>query len=225
MSFELEKKEIHNEDVRADEIKRQRLMKYFPAIGGLCGIVFVMFGLVIMNGLESSRQNKGEKRSTSFDLSQVQKKKKKKQVVKRKPRPKKRKKVAPPSLAGSLGGSSFGLGQFEFLAEGADGLLGDPGDVVMTEDTVDEIPRASYRPPLKYPDYARKRGLNGHVLLNLLVDKTGSVEDVRLLTSEPPGVFDQVALDSVREWSFDPATYKGSAVKVWVKQKISFNLN
>lgn len=225
MSFDLEEKEIHSEDIKHDESRRTKVMKYLPLIGGLCGVFFVMFGLVVMNGLESGRQNKKQKRSTSFDLSQVQKKKKKKQVVRRKSRPKKRKKVAPPSLAGALGGSSFGLGQFEFLAEGADGLLGDPGDVVMTEDTVDEIPRASYRPPLKYPDFARKRGLNGHVLLNLLVDKTGAVEDVRLLKSEPAGVFDQVALESVREWSFDPATYKGSAVKVWVKQRISFNLN
>lgn len=205
--------------------KRKFIQKYLPALGGLFGIVFVMVGLVVMNGLESSKQNKKGKSSTSFDLSKMQKKKKKKQVVKRRPKRKKPKKVAPPSLASSLTGSSFGLGQFEFLADGANGLLGDPGDVVMTEDTVDEIPRASYRPPLKYPDYARKRGLGGYVLLNLLVDKTGNVQDVRLLNSEPAGVFDQVAMESVKEWSFDPATYKGSPVKVWVKQRIAFNLN
>lgn len=213
------------EEVQVETTKRKKLMKVLPFIGGLSGIMFVMFGLVIMNGLESGRQNKKVERSTSFDLSQITKKKKKKQVTQNRPKPKRRKKVAPPKLGGALAGSSFGLGQFEFLAEGADGLLGDPGDVVMTEDTVDEVPRASYRPPLKYPDYARKRGINGHVLLNLLVDKTGAVEDVRLLKSEPVGVFDQVALESVREWNFDPATYKGSAVKVWVKQRISFNLN
>ncbi|MCR9205139.1 MAG: energy transducer TonB [Halobacteriovoraceae bacterium] len=202
------------------------MKKVLPGLGGFFGIVFVMVGLVVMNGLEGPQRNKKGGPATSFDLSQVQKKKKKKQkVVRQKKIRKKRKKVAPPSLSGSLSGSSFGLGQFEFLAEGAEGLLGNTTDVIMTEDTVDEVPNPSYRPPLKYPDYARKRGLGGHVLLNLLVDSNGAVQDVRLLSSEPVGVFDQVAMESVRDWSFEPAMYKGNPVKVWVKQKISFNLN
>lgn len=202
-----------------------KLKKYLPPIGGLCGVVFVMVGLAVMNGLDGPKRNKGAKSSTSFDLSQMVKKKKKNKVAKQKIKRKKQKKVAPPSLTSGIMGSSFGLGQFEFLADGADGLLGNAGDVIMTEDTVDEVPRASYRPPLKYPDYARKRGIGGQVLLNLLVDKTGAVQDVRLLSSKPTGIFDQVAIESVRDWNFDPATYKGNPVKVWVKQKISFNLN
>lgn len=200
--------------------------KYIPLLGGIFGIVFVMVGLVVMNGLEGAKRSKAGGSSTSFDLSQMQKKKKPKQKVTQQKKPKKRKaKAPPPSLAGNMNGSSFGLGQFEFLAEGADGLLGNTADVIMTEDTVDEVPRASYRPPLKYPDYARKRGIGGFVLLNLLVDTKGEVQDIKLLGSEPSGIFDQVAMESVREWSFDPATYKGNPVKVWVKQKISFNLN
>ena len=204
-------------------LERQR--KILPLIAALSGVVFVMVGLVIMNGLEGHKRNKNTGPATSVDLSQVQKKKKPKKVVRKKVVKKKPKKLAKPNLGSSLAGSSFGLGQFEFLGEGAEGLLGDTTGVIMTEDTVDEPPRASYRPPLKYPDYARKRGINGHVLLNLLVNATGEVEDVKLLTSEPQGLFDQVAINSVKEWSFDPATYKGSPVKVWVKQKISFNLN
>lgn len=202
-----------------------KLRKILPALGGAFGVFFVMVGLVVMNGLESSKNNKKVKDSTSFDLSQIQKKKKKKQQVQKNVVRKKPRKVAPPNLNSSLSGSSFGLGQFEFLAEGADGLLGNPGDVIMTEDTVDDLPKANYRPPLQYPDFARKRGINGHVILNLLVDKTGSVSDVQLISSEPTGVFDQIAMENVRDWSFEPATYKGSSVKIWVKQRISFNLN
>lgn len=205
--------------------KNTFIYKYLPPLGALLGMCFVMFGLVFMNGLEGMKRNKS-KASTSFDLSKMQKKKKPKPKVTRKKKVKRTKpKVAPPNLAGAMSGSSFGLGAFEFLAEGADGLLGNTTNVIMTEDTVDEVPRASYRPPLKYPDYARKRGINGQVTLKLLVDATGAVEEVKLLASNPEGLFDQVAMDSVRQWQFDPATYKGSPVKVWVKQKISFNLN
>ena len=207
-------------------LKNKRMaFKYLPPVAGVLGIFVVMFGLVIMNGLEGPKRNKKDLNKTSFDISQQVKKKPKPKITQRKKIKKSRPKIAPPSLAGGLGGSSFGLGQFEFLAEGAQGLLGNNGDVVMTEDTVDEIPRASYRPPLQYPSYARDRGINGEVILNILVGKTGAVEQVKLLASNPTGIFDSVAIDSVKEWQFDPATYKGGSVKVWVKQKISFNLN
>ncbi len=199
--------------------------KYLPSLGGLLGIFIVMFGLLIMNGLEGHKKNKKASSKTSFDVAHKTKKKPRPKVAQRKKVKKSKPKIAPPSLAGALGGSSFGLGQFEFLAEGAEGLLGNNGDVVMTEDTVDEVPRATYRPPLKYPEYARDRGIGGEVVLNILVDKTGAVEQIKLLASTPAGIFDDVAMDSVRGWQFDPATYKGGAVKVWVKQKISFNLN
>lgn len=211
--------------MKLNETTRNKFFKILPTLGGVFGMIFVMVGLVTMNGLEGPKRNKGSGSSTSFDLSQIKKKPKKKSIV-QKVRPKKSKpKVAPPSLAGSLSGSSFGLGQFEFLGSGAEGLLGDASGVIMTEDTVDELPRASYRPPLKYPDVARKRGINGHVLLKLLVDASGNVQEVKLLASEPAGIFDQVAMTSVRDWTFEPANYKGSPVKVWVKQRISFNLN
>ncbi len=199
--------------------------KYLPPLGGVLGIFVVMFGLIIMNGLEGQKNNKKNQGKSNFDVAQQPTKKKKPKVAEQRKIKKSKPKVAPPSLAGALGGSSFGLGQFEFLAEGAEGLLGNKGDVVMTEDTVDEVPRATYRPPLKYPDYARDRGIGGEVILNILVDKSGVVEQVKLLASNPTGIFDEVAIDSVKGWQFDPATYKGGAVKVWVKQKISFNLN
>jgi periplasmic protein TonB len=211
--------------MRDNKIKKLAF-KYLPPIGGVVGIFVVMFGLIIMNGLEGPKKGNKDLNKTSFDINPAAKKNKPKPKVAQKKKIKKsRPKIAPPSLAGALGGSSFGLGQFEFLAEGAEGLLGHAGDVVMTEDTVDEVPRATYRPPLKYPDYARDRGINGEVILNILVDKTGAVEQVKLLASNPSGIFDDVAMDSVRGWQFDPATYKGGTVKVWVKQKISFNLN
>lgn len=209
-----------------NEINFKKLAyKFIPPAMGFLGIFIVMFGLIIMNGFEGHKKNKKVVSKTSFDVTHKTKKKPRPKVSRRKKIKKSKPKVAPPSLAGALGGTSFGLGQFEFLAEGAEGLLGNNGDVVMTEDTVDDPPRASYRPPLQYPEYARDRGIGGEVILNVLVNKTGAVEQVKLLASNPTGIFDQVAMESIRGWQFDPAHYKGNAVKVWVKQKISFNLN
>ena len=61
--------------------------------------------------------------------------------------------------------------------------------------------------------------------VNILVNKEGSVDKVRLLDSQPEGVFDQVAIASVKTWSFSPAQYQGRAVAVWVKQKLKFQVN
>lgn len=103
-------------------------------------------------------------------------------------------------------------------------LLGDVDkNVVMSEESVDEAPKPSRRSAMEYPKAAKKAGIKGYVLLNLLIDKDGNVEKVRILESEPQGVFDEVASAGVKEWKFKPASYKGEAVKVWAKQKIRFD--
>jgi protein TonB len=183
-----------------------------------------MFFLAMMNGTQERQKNNGEKSMTSFHVDTPKKERPKPKIVKRK-RPQEKKAPVSPDISSSLLGQSFGLGEFEFLGDATDGLLGDTSNTVMTEDTVDDVPNATYRPPLEYPSYARQRGLNGEVWLKLLIDARGDVEKVAIISSTPEGVFDQTALDSVKQWSFDPAKYKGKPVKVWVKQKISFNLN
>ena len=98
-------------------------------------------------------------------------------------------------------------------------------NIVMTEDTVDVVPKAKYRPPLNYPSYARSRSIEGYVLLSMLIGTNGEVEKVKLISSEPKGVFDQVALAGAGDWLFESAKYEGKNVKVWVQQRISFSLN
>jgi protein TonB len=63
------------------------------------------------------------------------------------------------------------------------------------------------------------------VVLNVLITPSGQVEKVKILESSPPQIFDQVAVESVRLWQFEPAVYKGQAVRVWAKQKIGFDLS
>ena len=97
-------------------------------------------------------------------------------------------------------------------------------DVVMTGESVDVAPKPTQRSAMEYPKAARKNGITGFVLMNLLIDKSGQVEKVKVLQSEPAGVFDEVAETGVRSWTFTPAQYKGQPVKVWAKQKIRFDL-
>jgi len=50
------------------------------------------------------------------------------------------------------------------------------------------------------------------------------VRDVRVLSSEPAGLFDDAAIQAVRQWTYTPATYEGEPVATRVTQPIVFDL-
>lgn len=132
---------------------------------------------------------------------------------------------APPGLAGGLAGLDFGLPQYDpGLLDAGDALQGARGDVVMTDDSVDEPPRPLRQTPMQYPPRAKAQGVTGYVLLNLLIGPTGQVERVDLLEGHPAGVFDAAAIEAVRRWTFEPASYRGEHVRVWAQQKVRFDL-
>jgi protein TonB len=45
-----------------------------------------------------------------------------------------------------------------------------------------------------------------------------------VLEASPPGVFDDVAVAGVQTWRFEPAQYRGEAVRVWATQRVRFDL-
>jgi protein TonB len=96
--------------------------------------------------------------------------------------------------------------------------------MIMTEEAVDHPPRPLARTTPPFPPRARQKGISGKVTLSLLVDTEGAVEKVKLLEASPEGVFEQAAMEAVRQWRFEPATYKGQQVKVWVRQVLYFEL-
>ena len=95
---------------------------------------------------------------------------------------------------------------------------------MMTEDTVDQPPRPLRQVAPAYPAAARARNLEGSVTLALLVDEGGQVGDVQVLSSDPPGVFDQAALAAVRTWTFEPALYQGEPVRLRLQLVMPFRL-
>lgn len=142
------------------------------------------------------------------------------------PKPKRRAAVAPPSpvLGAGLAGLDVGLDLFGGTTTQTSDLVGDVGDVVMTEDAVDAAPRPVRRTPPSYPARARAKNLTGFVRLSLLVGADGSVRDVRVLEGQPPGIFEDAAVSALRSWQFDAATYEGRPVAVRVEQMLRFEL-
>lgn len=87
------------------------------------------------------------------------------------------------------------------------------------------VPLYQINPPPKYPRIARRRGLQGVVLLDVQVNSTGCVEEVRLSRSSSHGVLDKAALKAVRSWRFNVGTVGGVPTSMWVKVPVRFMLH
>ncbi len=79
-------------------------------------------------------------------------------------------------------------------------------------------------PPPVYPRVARRRGHQGTVSLEVLVDRNGSVKDLRVLQSSGYAALDDAALASVKDWIFEPGTRGNQCVEMWVKLPVRFQL-
>lgn len=75
-----------------------------------------------------------------------------------------------------------------------------------------------------YPDASRRRGEEGVVRVELLVDSTGRVADVRILESSGFSALDAAALRSLREWRFRPAQRAGVPVAASITTAVHFRL-
>jgi protein TonB len=82
--------------------------------------------------------------------------------------------------------------------------------------------RIKFTPPV-YPPLAKAARMSGVVLLEAIIGKDGSVTNLRV--TRPGGVFDQAALDAVRQWKYTPTMLNGEAVDVIMSVNVVFTLN
>lgn len=79
-------------------------------------------------------------------------------------------------------------------------------------------------PKPKYPESARRAGLEGEVVVKALVDINGSVLDVKILVSSGIKDLDNAALFAAKNAKYEPITYFGIPVRVWSNIPIKFKL-
>lgn len=85
------------------------------------------------------------------------------------------------------------------------------------------MPLAQVHP--SYPYSARRRGVQGWVLVRILVSKAGEVSQVKVLKSRPKGVFEDTVRRTLRSWRFKPAMKDGQPMAAWVQTTIRFKLS
>lgn len=122
--------------------------------------------------------------------------------------------------AGSGSGQGLGEGDGGGIGAGSGGGTGGgpyhPGAGIAPPQLLREV-RANYT------DDARRRAIEGDVVLEIVVKRDGSVGLVRVLHSLGGGL-EQRAVDAVRQWKFAPATRYGTAVDVVVEASVGFKL-
>ena len=87
------------------------------------------------------------------------------------------------------------------------------------------MPAAYRETPLpSYPTAAREQGLEGVVVLGVLVGVNGRAVEISVRTSSGARVLDDAAVDAVRRWRFAPAKEGRRAVESWVEVPLKFAL-
>jgi protein TonB len=122
--------------------------------------------------------------------------------------------------AGTGKGTGLGEGDGTGIGPGSGGGTGGgpyrPGSGV-------EPPRLLQEVKASYTEDARRQGINGDVVLEIVVRRDGTVGEVRVLQGLGGGLNDR-AVQAVRQWRFSPAHRLGAAVDVIVEVAVEFKL-
>ena len=85
-------------------------------------------------------------------------------------------------------------------------------------------PRRVAGPAPPYPEAARTEGIEGVVMLDLVIGEDGAVRDVEIIRA-PAEILGKTAAETVHQWTFEPATLDGEPVAVRYTVTIKFKLD
>lgn len=128
-----------------------------------------------------------------------------------------------PGTGGGVGsgqGTGIGEGDGAGIGPGSGGGTGGgpyrPGSGIAPPELLREV-----KP--EYTADARRRGIEGDVVLEIVVRRDGTVGEVKILQRLGAGL-EQRAVDAVRQWRFAPARRFGTPVDVVVEVAVEFKL-
>ncbi|HEX4824633.1 MAG TPA: TonB family protein [Candidatus Polarisedimenticolaceae bacterium] len=75
-----------------------------------------------------------------------------------------------------------------------------------------------------YSMQARQLRIQGTVVMKVLVNEQGTVDDVTLVQGVPGADLNEAAVRAARSWTYRPATKAGVPVKVWKIEQVTFKM-
>lgn len=91
---------------------------------------------------------------------------------------------------------------------------------------VEKKPEVLSNPKPRYPDIAKRSGLEGTVIIEFVIDTTGNVlpNSAKVKAARPEGIFEEAALEAIYQWKFSPGMQRDRKVRVRWQQPIKFQL-
>ncbi|PIF73238.1 TonB family protein [Variovorax sp. 54] len=108
-----------------------------------------------------------------------------------------------------------------FTQDFNDGVARNEGGLL--RDVFDQPPMALSTVPPRYPAWARRCGVEGRVIIDLVIGLEGEVALTQVL-GNPPRVLADAAVLAVRQWRFQPQTLDGQPVRARFRQPVNFLL-
>jgi TonB family protein len=122
---------------------------------------------------------------------------------------------------GAGNGTGIGIGVGGGVGQGSGGGYG--GGVFKVGGGV-AAPVPIYKPEPEFTEEARRAKHQGTVMLALIVGPDGRTRDIRVVRKLGMGL-DEKAIQSAREWKFQPATKDGKPVAVAINIEVDFTLH
>ncbi len=135
--------------------------------------------------------------------------------------------VNPPPETGTAGAATAGTGTAGAATAGTateSGLRNVGGLAAYSAEAVDQAPAVARRVLPAYPPKARRLDMQGRVVVRLVVDAGGAPQACAVHQADPPGYFEEAALDAARRTRFIPGKLRGQAVNTVVLLPFTFSL-
>lgn len=97
------------------------------------------------------------------------------------------------------------------------------GERIYRAREVDQRVRVTKKPEPSYTREARKRGIQGTVVLRCIFDSTAQITHLHVVSGLPYGLTDR-AIQAARKIRFTPALKDGHPVSMWMQLEYNFSL-
>jgi TonB family protein len=102
------------------------------------------------------------------------------------------------------------------------GLFEAPEGAISREGCMNPIPGAKVNDVTPvYPQMAKIARIQGIVATEALIDKTGSLQNLRIVSTDNP-LLNQATLDAVKQWRYEPGTCGGQPVELETLIEVSY---
>jgi protein TonB len=128
-----------------------------------------------------------------------------------------------PQVSSALKGFGEGSGGFGGDFDEAGGQVG-KASAAVDKAGIERLAKAIKKVEPRFPQSAREKNVSGFVVVEVQVSTAGQPVKVRIVESQPAGVFDASAIEAMQSWVFEPAMVRGQPVASQVIQRVRFDL-